>query len=51
MGLIVRLTRAAMVGELAQDYIVFARARGLRERTVVGYALRNTLCPCSPPRA
>lgn len=45
MGLIVRLTRAAMVGELDQDYIVFARARGLRGRTVVGYALRNSLVP------
>jgi peptide/nickel transport system permease protein len=45
MGLIVRFTRAAMVRELDQDYIVFARARGLSQRTVIGYALRNSLVP------
>jgi peptide/nickel transport system permease protein len=43
MGLIVRFTRAAMVHELDQDYVVFARARGLKQRTVIGYALRNSL--------
>ena len=46
MTLIMRLTRAEMLEVLRQDYIKFARARGLSERTVYfGHALRNTLVP------
>ena len=46
MTLIMRLTRAEMLEVLRQDYIKFARARGLSERAVYfGHALRNTLIP------
>jgi peptide/nickel transport system permease protein len=41
-----RHTRAAMIGTLDQDYVVFARARGLSSRRVLGtYLLRNALIP------
>jgi peptide/nickel transport system permease protein len=37
-------TRAAMINALEQDYVVFARARGLSAREVLfGYALRNAM--------
>jgi peptide/nickel transport system permease protein len=42
---IVRLTRTAMVRELASDYVVFARARGVPEKRVVRAALRNASVP------
>ena len=46
MTLIMRLVRAEMLEVLRQDYIRFARARGLRERAVnFRHALRNTLVP------
>nr|WP_055503605.1 ABC transporter permease [Nonomuraea pusilla] len=45
VGLLVRFTRAALVRELEQDYVVFARARGLRAPLVLRYALRNSLVP------
>ena len=46
MTLLMRLTRAEMLEVLRQDYIKFARARGLSERAVYfGHALRNTLVP------
>lgn len=46
MALVLKLTRAAMIGALEQDYIVFARARGASGRTVIfTYALRNALIP------
>lgn len=45
MGLIVRFTRAAMAHELAQDYVVFAQARGLTPMQVTLYAFRNSLVP------
>ncbi len=46
MALLLKLTRAAMIVALAQDYVTFARARGLsRRRVVFGYALRNALIP------
>lgn len=46
MALVVKLTRAAMIQALEQDYVTFARARGLpRRRVLVGYALRNALVP------
>jgi peptide/nickel transport system permease protein len=45
-ALVVKLTRAAMVNSLEQDYVTFARARGLRNGHVIRmYALRNALIP------
>jgi peptide/nickel transport system permease protein len=46
MAFLVKHTRAAMIGVLDQDYVTFARARGLsRPRVLLGYALRNALIP------
>ncbi len=46
MTLIMRLVRAEMLEVMRQDYIRFARARGLRERSVLfRHALKNTLVP------
>jgi len=46
MTLIMRLVRAEMLEVLRTDYIKFARARGLRDRTVnFGHALKNTMIP------
>ena len=43
---LVKHTRAAMVNVLDQDYLTFARARGLgRRRILFIYALRNALIP------
>jgi peptide/nickel transport system permease protein len=44
--LIMRLVRSEMLEILRTDYIKFARARGLPDRTVnFGHALKNTLIP------
>lgn len=46
MTLIMRLVRAEMLEVLRQDFIRFARARGLPEHVVYfGHALKNTLIP------
>lgn len=46
MALVVKLTRTAMIGVLEQDYVDFARARGVpRRRVIVRHALRNALVP------
>ncbi len=46
MTLIMRLVRAEMLEVLRTDYIRFARARGLKSRTIhFGHALKNTLVP------
>jgi len=46
LTLIMRLVRAEMLEVLRTDYIKFARARGLPDRTVYfGHALKNTLVP------
>ncbi len=46
MTLIMRLVRSEMLEVLRQDFIKFARARGLPERMVYfRHALRNTLVP------
>ncbi|MGR0278098.1 ABC transporter permease [Marinomonas dokdonensis] len=46
MTLIMRLVRSEMLEVLRQDYIRFARARGLSERIVnFRHALKNTLVP------
>jgi peptide/nickel transport system permease protein len=46
LTLIMRLVRAEMLEVLRTDYIKFARARGLADRSVYfGHALKNTLIP------
>ena len=43
---IARLTRAGLLDVLSSDYIRTARAKGLRERVVIGiHALKNSLIP------
>ena len=45
-GQVTRITRAAMLDVVQQDYIRTAQAKGLRERVVIGvHALRNALLP------
>ncbi|MDB5859746.1 MAG: binding-protein-dependent transport system inner rane component [Ramlibacter sp.] len=46
LALIMRLVRSEMLEVLRTDYIKFARARGLSNRTIhFGHALKNTLVP------
>ena len=46
LTLFMRLTRTQMMEVLRSEYIKFARARGLRERSInYRHALRNTLIP------
>ncbi|WP_299880256.1 ABC transporter permease [uncultured Sulfitobacter sp.] len=46
MTLIMRLVRSEMLEVLRQDYIRFARARGLQERAInFRHALKNTMVP------
>lgn len=46
LALIIRLVRAEMLEVLRTDYIKFARARGLTNRTIYfGHALKNTMVP------
>ena len=46
MALVLRLVRSEMLEVLRADYIKFARARGLPNRSVYfGHALKNTLVP------
>lgn len=46
MAYLVKFTRTAMIAALEQDYVMFARARGLRPRAVlIAYALRNAMIP------
>jgi peptide/nickel transport system permease protein len=46
MGLLLRLTRAGTASALEQDYVAFARARGIsRGRILRAYVLRNALVP------
>ncbi|MFM8548654.1 MAG: ABC transporter permease [Betaproteobacteria bacterium] len=46
MTLVMRLVRSEMLEVLRTDYIKFARARGLTNRSIhFGHALRNTLVP------
>jgi ABC-type dipeptide/oligopeptide/nickel transport system permease component len=45
-AMVMRMLRSSMIGVLQQDYVQFARAKGLPETTVVGkHALRNALIP------
>jgi peptide/nickel transport system permease protein len=46
MSAVTRLVRASLIGELTQDYVRTARAKGLPEaRVIIGHALRNALIP------
>jgi ABC-type dipeptide/oligopeptide/nickel transport system permease component len=46
MAIIARMSRSAMLEVLGQDYVRTARAKGLRQRTVVmKHAFRNALLP------
>ncbi|MFF5897890.1 ABC transporter permease [Streptomyces argenteolus] len=45
-AVLLKLTRAAVVGELEREHVTFARARGVRERDILlHYVLRGTLVP------
>ncbi len=45
-SILTRLTRSSMLEVLREDFVRTARAKGLRERTVIyGHALRNALIP------
>jgi peptide/nickel transport system permease protein len=45
-ALMTRMTRAALIGAYEQDYVTFARSRGVGElRILVSYGLRNSLVP------
>lgn len=45
-GIFVRMTRSNMLETMKMEFVTAARARGLKESTVVyGYALRNALLP------
>jgi dipeptide transport system permease protein len=46
LAVMTRMTRAAMLDVLGEDYVRTARAKGMRERRVVGvHALGNALLP------
>jgi ABC-type dipeptide/oligopeptide/nickel transport system permease component len=46
MAMFARLTRSVMLEVLSQDYVRTARAKGLREKIVIGkHALKNALIP------
>ena len=46
LAVIARMTRSSMLEVLGEDYIRTARAKGLREKRVIGlHALRNALIP------
>jgi len=45
-AMVMRMLRSSMIGVLQQDYVQFARAKGLPETVVVGkHALRNAVGP------
>jgi peptide/nickel transport system permease protein len=44
-AMVFKLTRTAVLGELQQDYVAFARSRGLDRRQVRALVLRNALIP------
>ena len=45
-GIISRITRSSLLEVLNQDYMRTARAKGLRERTVIGFhGMRNSMIP------
>ena len=44
-GFIVKITRAAVISEADQDYVMFARARGLRDAQILRLVMRNAWIP------
>lgn len=44
-ALVHKLTRTAVLGELQQDYVAFARSRGLTSRQIRSLVLRNAMIP------
>lgn len=44
-ALVLKLTRTAVLAELDQDYVAFARSRGLTNRQIQAMVLRNALLP------
>ncbi len=43
---IMRMMRSSMLEELSKDYLTVARAKGLRQRSIImGHAVRNSLIP------
>ena len=45
-GLLVQVVRGAMIGALASAYVKTARAKGVKERTIIFvHALRNAMLP------
>ncbi|MGN6677394.1 MAG: ABC transporter permease [Streptosporangiaceae bacterium] len=44
-GFILKITRAAVIREVDQDYVMFTRARGLRNRQVLALVMRNASVP------
>jgi peptide/nickel transport system permease protein len=44
-ALVFKLTRTAVLAELGQDYVAFARSRGLPERRIRRMVLRNAMIP------
>jgi peptide/nickel transport system permease protein len=46
MGIVARMLRSSLLASLSDDYVRTARAKGLREPSIVaGHALRNALIP------
>ncbi|MGI0085060.1 MAG: ABC transporter permease, partial [Nitrososphaerales archaeon] len=46
IGALTRIVRSSMVEALRQDYVILARSKGLKERTVIyRHALKNALLP------
>ncbi len=45
IGVVARLTRNAFLDALSSDYVLFAKARGLKKLRVYGHALKNTMVP------
>jgi dipeptide transport system permease protein len=46
LAVITRMTRSSVLEEVRKDYVTTARAKGLRERAVVGrHVLRNAMVP------
>jgi peptide/nickel transport system permease protein len=44
-ALVLKLTRTAVLAELDQDYVTFARSRGLPSRMIQSMVLRNAMLP------
>lgn len=45
LGRIAQIGRSAMIDELSKQYVVTAKAKGLRQRAVVRHALKNAALP------